>query len=147
MVAPSLPSTNAHPSVVIDASVWASLILPQDVNNAPAKNWITLHTQSGGLLVAPDLLAVEVAGALSRITGHPQVAYQAANQLYVLPFMRIMHLDQGLVNEAMRIAADHALRGADSMYVALAKIEGIPLVTFDNEQLTRPAGIISTIRP
>ena len=139
--------TNTHPSVVIDASVWVSLILSQDVNNTLAKNWITHHTQGGGLLVAPDLLAVELSGALSRITGHPQSAYQAANQLYLLPFMRIVHLDRGLVSEEMRIAADHALRGASSMYVALAKIEGIPLVTFDNEQLARPAGIISTIRP
>lgn len=145
MVAP--PLTNAHPTVVIDASVWISLILPQDVNNTLARNWISRHTQSGGLLVGPDLLAVEVAGALSRITGHAQSAYQAANQLYLLPIMRIVHLDQRLVNEAMLIAAAHALRGADSMYVALAKIEGLPLVTFDREQLTRPAGIISTIRP
>ena len=90
---------------------------------------------------------MEVAGALSRITRHAQSGYQAANQLYLLPVMRIVHLDQRLVNEAMLIAAAHALRGADAMYVALAKIEGLPLVTFDKEQLTRPAGIISTIQP
>lgn len=136
-----------YSSVVVDASVWVSLTLPQDVNNTLAKNWITRHTQSGGLLIAPDLLVVEVAGALSRITGHPQSGYRAANQLYILPFMRIARIDQALVSEAMRIAADYALRGADSMYVALAKMEGLPLVTFDNEQLTRPANTISTIRP
>ncbi|MDQ6694206.1 MAG: type II toxin-antitoxin system VapC family toxin [Chloroflexota bacterium] len=132
---------------MIDASMWISLLLPHDVNNSLATSWLAQHSQSGGLLVAPSLLPVEVAGALSRITGHTQSAYEAANQLYQLPVVRIVHLDQVLINEAMRIAADHALRGADSIYVALAKKEGIPLVTFDKEQLTRPAAIIPTIRP
>jgi hypothetical protein len=31
--------------------------------------------------------------------------------------------------------------------VATARRLGIPLVTLDSEQLTRPAGLISTVRP
>jgi predicted nucleic acid-binding protein len=36
---------------------------------------------------------------------------------------------------------------ADAFYVAVAKELGIPLVTFDKEQLNRPAGYATTLHP
>lgn len=56
-------------------------------------------------------------------------------------------MDQDLVNETVNIAAQYKLRGADSVFVALAKLKAIPLVSFDNEQLTRSSSFITTIRP
>jgi predicted nucleic acid-binding protein len=56
-------------------------------------------------------------------------------------------MDATLVTEATNIAAHYGLRGADAIYVAVAKQVGIPLLTWDNEQLTRPAAIISAITP
>ncbi len=56
-------------------------------------------------------------------------------------------MDQALVDAAADVAVRFGLKGADSFYVAVAKQLGIPLVTLDNEQLTRPASIITTIRP
>jgi predicted nucleic acid-binding protein len=51
------------------------------------------------------------------------------------------------VNEATNLSADLGLRGAGAMYVALARQLGIQLVSFDNEQLTLPRGLIQTISP
>jgi predicted nucleic acid-binding protein len=61
--------------------------------------------------------------------------------------MHLLPLDQELVDEAAGLAAQFSLKGMDSIYVAVAKRLGIPLVTFDKEQLTRPASIIQTIQP
>jgi predicted nucleic acid-binding protein len=61
--------------------------------------------------------------------------------------MRLVPIDQLLIDEATAIAAQFYLRGAGALYVAVAKHLAIPLVTFDHEQLTRPAAIISTIQP
>ena len=49
--------------------------------------------------------------------------------------------------EAVDMAITFDLRGPDALYVAVAKQLSIPLVTFDQEQLTRPANAITTITP
>jgi predicted nucleic acid-binding protein len=61
--------------------------------------------------------------------------------------MHLIPIDQPLVDEATRLAADLMLRGADSYYVAVAKMLNLPLVTFDKEQLSRTTTVITTIRP
>jgi predicted nucleic acid-binding protein len=133
--------------MVIDTSVWISGLLPADPNHHIAVNWIDQYVQSGGILIGPTLLVIETAAGISRVSGQPILARRAASQLYGSPFFRIVPLDQKLVDETADTAADFRLRGADAVFVALARIEAIPLVTFDHEQLTRPASIIATVRP
>ena len=58
--------------------------------------------------------------------------------------IRRVHLDFGL---AAQLAADHALRGADAVYVATVLRLGLPLVTLDGEQLHRAQAVISAISP
>ena len=97
--------------------------------------------------MAPALLVPETAAAVSRITGQPPLAHRAIRELYSMPEMRLAPVDQALIDEAADLAADLSLRGADALFVALASLLGIPLVTFDREQLLRPSGIIVTLRP
>ena len=133
--------------VVVDASVWVSRLLTHDPNNARATAWVGRHVRNGGVLTAPTLIALEVAASVSRRTGNVSDAHAAAGQLYALPFVRLAAIDQSLIVEATNLSADLGLRGADAIYVALAKQLGIPLLTFDTEQLIRPAGLITTIQP
>jgi predicted nucleic acid-binding protein len=141
-----LYSTHAH-FVVLDASVWISSLLPGDRNHASARNWLGRHLPSGGRLVAPHLFVTEVAGAVARLTQDANVARNVVQDLYSFPFMQFIPMDTSLVGEATDTAIQFSLKGADSYYVAVAKQLGIPLVTFDREQLTRPASIIMTIKP
>src|SRR6266702_5459004 len=60
--------------VVVDASVWISRLTPQDVNYSASSLWATHFTSKGGLLVVPKFLLIEVAGAISRLTGDSAVA-------------------------------------------------------------------------
>lgn len=145
----STPATSnlAYPSVVVDTSAWASRILPQDSNHIAARNWIDNYLLSGGVLIAPLLIVTEVAAAVSRRTGLVPLAHAAANQLYATPNIRLEPLDQQLIGSATSLAANLGIRGADALFVALAAQLGIPLVTFDKEQLTKPVGTIVTIRP
>lgn len=132
---------------VIDASVWISRLLPQDANHASAVSWVNGYVRGGGILTAPTVLAIEVGAAISMRTKQPADAHAAANQLYTLRFVRLAPIDQGLVSEAKDLAADLGLRGADALYVALARQLGIVLVSFDAEQLTLPSHLIQTIKP
>jgi len=61
--------------------------------------------------------------------------------------MLIVSIDQNLVAETIILATIYKLRGADAVFVALAKVEAVPLVSFDQEQLTRPAGAVTTLHP
>ena len=90
---------------------------------------------------------LEVAGAVSRRTQNIADAHAAASQLHTLPFLQLIPLEASLVQDATDLAADLGLRGADALYVALARQLGVPLVSFDHEQLTRPALLILTIQP
>jgi predicted nucleic acid-binding protein len=73
---------------------------------------------------------LEVVGSLSRLT-----------------LLRIVQMDTALMTQATGIAANYRLRGADAIYVAAAKQLGIALLTWDTEQLTRPASIITALTP
>lgn len=141
------PSVATSLLVVVDTSVWISWLLPTDLNHASAHNWISRYVHAGGLLLSPSMLVIETASGISRATNQSAVGAQAARQIYTLSFVQVAPLDQNLVNETADIAATYKLRGADAIFVALAKREAVPLVSFDHEQLTRPTAIIATIRP
>lgn len=134
-------------SVVIDASAWISRILPFDSNHSAAHRWINHHIAEGGSLIAPALFAVEIAAGIVRATQSEQIAGNALSELYLFSYLRLLPMDQALTDDAADVAIQFRLRGADSFYVAVAHQLKLPLVTFDNEQLTRPASIITTIRP
>ncbi|MEP6775326.1 MAG: type II toxin-antitoxin system VapC family toxin [Chloroflexota bacterium] len=153
---PLSSTTSAFPSasgstVVIDTSAWVSRLLPHDSNYITARTWIDNHILNGGFFVAPMIFVIEVASAIARETlppDDPQAdAHKAVNQLYSLSIMRLVPLDQALVDEATNLAADRRIRGADALFVAVARHLGIPLVTFDKYQLKQPQAVVLTIRP
>lgn len=137
----------APPPVVTDASVWVAFFVAADANHTASRNWLDNHTRAGGILIVPAILLTEVAAAISRKLGQSQVALQAASTLSNFTRLRIVQMDATLMAEATDIAANCALRGADSIYVAAARRLGITLLTWDHEQLTRPASIVSVATP
>lgn len=137
--------------MVIDTSVWVSSLLPYDANHQAARTWIDRHILHGGFFVAPIIFVIELASAIARETLPPNDpradAHKAVNQLYMLPIMRVVPIDQALVDEATSLAADHKIRGADALFVAGARQLSLPLVTFDKYQLKQPQVVAVTIRP
>ena len=131
--------------VVVDASVWASRLVPQDVHHEASRRWFETFATDGGRLVAPVLLLPEIAGAISRRTGVPDLARQAVQQLQRMRTLRLVALDRRLGQAASRLAADLRLRGADATYVAIADQLKIPLLTWDNEHVEK-AGKRITVR-
>ncbi|MDQ6695344.1 MAG: PIN domain-containing protein [Chloroflexota bacterium] len=106
-----------------------------------------MHVQSGGTLLSPSMLAIEIASRITRATGQPGLAHLAVRNLYSLSLVHIVPMDEQLVNRTAVIAADYKLKGADAPFVALADLEAVPLLSFDHAQLTRPADLITTLRP
>ncbi len=123
--------------VVVDASVWVSAFMPQDVNHPASRLWIEHYISEGGLIVAPTFLMIEVAAA----------GRGAVKGLYYVPAMRWRSPDPELFWAEVEVAADLQLRAGDASYVTLARQLNIPLVSWDREQLQKADNLIATYTP
>lgn len=99
--------------------------------------------EAGVQFISPALLLAEVGGAISRRTGDPALGKRAIAQLESLPGLRLVEMDNELVHEAACLAAELGLRGADSVYVAVARQLNLPLVTFTVDQRERAQARVS----
>src|SRR5439155_4609959 len=135
-----------HPSVVVDASVWASLLMPPDSNHAASLSWSSRYVTAGGLIIVPEFMLVELAAALVRQTNQPTTVKQIVRGLYQ-GVLKIQPVDTNLLRVALDLAADLRLKGADAIYVALGHQLGVPLVSWDKEQLQRSSVLIEAYTP
>lgn len=123
--------------IVLDASVWVSRLVPQDEFHETVKFWMDTQREAGVKFISPALLLAEVGGAIFRRTGDPILGKRAISQLESLPGLQLVEMDNELAREAATLAAELGLRGADSVYAAVAAQLDIPLVTFDIDQRER----------
>lgn len=131
--------------VVVDASVWVSRLIESDEFHTPVKDWMNAQREQDTTFVSPSLLLAEVGGVISRVTGKPELGLKAIEQIEKLSDVRIVDMDKALIDDASRIAAKYGLRGADSIYVAVAATLKIPLVTFDVDQREKASKIVDVI--
>ena len=129
--------------LVVDASVWVSRLVAKDVFHSLVKAWMETLRDRGVTFLSPALLLPEVAGAISRRTRDTKLARQALDSLQNLPGLRLVQMDQLTVQGASRLAADLGLRGADSVYVAVAARLNLPLATLDADQNERAASAVT----
>ncbi len=123
--------------VVVDASIWVSRLVLQDEHHERCQKWLAAQRSAGNTLVSPSLLLPEIAGAISRRTGDPALAERAVQTLQALPGLRLIEMNQTVIQAAAQLAASCSMRGADSVYAAIALQLNIPLATLDLDQRTK----------
>jgi predicted nucleic acid-binding protein len=133
--------------IVIDASVWVSRILLDDQFHAVSRAWLRAQAARGHLLVVPSLFFAEVGGAVSRRSGSEALGVDAIQRIARVPALRVMALNRELGMQAGRLAALLRLRGADAVYVALARRLNVPLATWDDELFQRGGQAVAMQRP
>jgi predicted nucleic acid-binding protein len=132
---------------VVDASVWVSRLIPRDAFHRDSRHWFESVARAGETLVAPAMLVPEVAGAVSRRTGDPDLAHQTVEALVYHPAMRLVTIDRILVKAAADIAGNLGLRGVDAFYAATAFVLSLPLISWDQEHAERAGSIIVVRTP
>jgi len=105
-----------------------------------------LETQAFPIVV-PVLVLAEVAGTVSRTRHDPMAGRLGADLFRGRGTLILIPLDNSLAQEAAELAADYALRGADAVYVAVARRHNCTLVSLDREQRERAAAIVTTRTP
>lgn len=132
---------------VVDASVYVALVHGEEPGHAESWAWLRSAQARRETLRAPSILAAEVAAAISRGTGRPELAHQIVQQLLTFNVVELVPVSMHLAGRAAVIAADHRVRGCDAVYVALADQLGEVLVTLDRQQLERGADLVMARRP
>ena len=130
-------------SLVIDASIWVSVSMPDDVHHQLTRDWLE-RILPDEQLFTPTLGLVETAGAIARRTGSARLARRAVAAIEQLPHTTVVVPDAQLWRTALGTSATRAVRGADAVYIALANILRMPLVTWDADQRER-AGVRTVV--
>lgn len=136
-----------YSKVVVDASVWVSRLMPQGNNHARSVEWLRQYTAAGGLLVAPSFLLIEASSAVTRQIGRATAGKHAADYISRMSEMSFVPLDDAFIQKAADLAADLHLRAGDAVYVTVAYLMGIPLVSWDKEQIRRASGRVVGFAP
>ncbi len=131
----------------LDANVFVRDVDPGEPEHDACHALIGRLRATGAPIIVPTLILAEVAGSVSRTRRDPIRARVFVDILGELPNITFVPLDQALAQEAAELAADYALRGADAVYVAVARRHGCTLVSLDREQRERASAVITARTP
>ncbi len=132
---------------VIDASVYVSRLRENEPHYAASRELLAAVQAKGIAVACPNLVWIEVAAAVRRGTGDPGLARAAVRALMRLRGHTFPGIDDALARAAAELAGELGLRGADAVYVALARRLGWTLLTLDQEQSRRARGLVPTLSP
>ena len=133
--------------VTIDASVFVSAFTPSEEAHQTSKAFMREVRESGVPIIVPTLVIPEIAAAIGRGQGKPDLGYSFAIEVSQFPNVTLVSLDESLAETAAEIAATHRLRGSDAVYAAVAKRFATELVTLDAEQLQRVKKVATVRKP
>lgn len=133
--------------VTIDASVFVSAFTPSEGAHPVSKAFMREVRESGVPIIVPTLLIPEIAAAIGRGQGKPDLGYAFAIEVSQFPNVTLVNLDESLAVTAADVAAKYRLRGSDAVYAAVAVRFATELVTLDMEQLLRVKEVVLVRRP
>jgi predicted nucleic acid-binding protein len=131
----------------VDATVFLNGFNPYEQGHQESNRLLARMQEEAVPIIVPALLLPEVAAAVARGRDDAHLARRFAAQLRRLPHLILVPVDEKLAEQAADIAAQHRLRGSDSVYAAVALRFGSTLVTLDEEQRRRIAEVIPTRLP
>lgn len=131
----------------IDASVFVNAFNPHEQGHAESLAILTAIHERGDPIIVPTLLLPEIAAAVARASDDPDGALDYARATAGLPHLTLVALTPTMARQAAELAATHRLRGADSVYVAVARRYGTTLVSRDDEQRARGAVVVNCQTP
>ena len=131
----------------LDANIFVRDLDPRHPDHATCRDLLKRLRTTGMPIIVPLLLLIEVSGAISRELRDPMRGRLAVMALREFPNITFVALDDRLAQDAADIAADYGIRGADAIYVAVARHSGCTLVSLDREQRERAASIVDARTP
>jgi len=135
------------PRYTVDASVFVNAFNPREAGHGASFAFLSAIRDRGNPVIVPALVVPEVAAAVARAAGDATGALQYATAIAALPHFTLVSLTPEVARQAADLAAAYRLRGADAVYVAIARRYGTTIVSRDVEQKTRGAAAIACQTP
>jgi len=98
-------------------------------------------------MAAPSLLLIEVTASIRRLTGSAKLARRVLLELQEAELIELYPLTATRSEAAADLGAVIGVRGADAVYLALARELDETLVTLDRQQLERGRGVVDVTKP
>jgi len=134
-------------SVTIDASVFVAAARAAEEQHDTSRSFLERLDATQVPIYCPVLAVPECAAAIARRTGDADLAKEVIAVVETLPRLCFVDLDLSAAREAAGLAIALRLRGADSVYVAVAHTLGSELITWDAEMLERASAVVRTMTP
>lgn len=131
----------------IDASVFVTAARTEEDRYAVSREFLQQVRAQVVNVVCPTLVLPECAAAIARPTSDSVLAEEIIALVESFDGLRLTALELPLARRAAQIATTHRLRGADSVYVAVAEEFTAALVTWDTEMLQRAQAVVPTMTP
>lgn len=129
------------------ASGWVRAVMPGEAQHESAQRFLRRAIRSGVTLHAPLVLSIEVGAVITRRTHDQTRAKLIVGDMLAMRLVTLYPLDTPRMLQSLRMSVALELRGADAMYAALAASLAMPLISWDNEHLTRAAAAITVYTP
>ena len=129
----------------IDASVFVASARSDESNYLQSRKFLKVAQSLE--IYCPSLALAECAAAIARQTGDPALAEELISIIVDFPGINLISLDLSLARKAAQAAIKYKLRGADSVYVAVAEVYDATLITWDQEMLRRCPAAVVTLTP
>ncbi len=131
----------------VDASVFVNAFNLREAGHGDSRRFLDGLREQAHPIVVPTLLLPEVAATIARGRGDADLAIAFAAAISRLPHLVLVDLDASLARQAAELAAEYRLRGADSVYLTVARRFGTRLVTLDREQRARAGRLVVACLP
>ena len=115
---------------------------PHEDGHAESLTILAAIQEGGDPVIVPTLLLPEIGSAVARASDDSAGALQYANATVALPHLTLVSLTSAMARQAAELAAAHRLRGADAIYLAVARRYGTTVVSRDEEQRSRGSAIV-----
>ena len=127
--------------LTVDANVWVAAFDPVDEFHAASAAFLESVSVRRIALSSPAFLFVEASCALARRAQSAAAGVAALEQLRAHPTLIVQPVDDDLLATAAHVGVEQALRGADALYAATARMLGARLVSWDEELVRRADAI------
>ncbi len=131
----------------IDASVFVAAVRLEEDHYTASREFMRQAREDAVTVFCPTLVLPECAAAIARPTGNLALVDELTVLIENFPGLHLVNIDLPLARRAVQIATIHRLRGADSIYVAVAEMFNATLVTWDTEMLQRGSAVVQTLAP
>ena len=131
----------------LDASVIINSYIDKEEFHNSSKKLMEIIKKNDIKIILPEIVFPEVASAIARGINDEKVAIKFAETLRKLPNFTIITIDNEISNLSLKFAAKNRLRGCDAIYVAVAYLFNLKLITLDKQQKERSLGLIEVTTP